>query len=165
MSWNVSRLWRWSIVTVVAGLVVSFLAAKTVRPIPVMPPPPEEAKVALPGDVRQVVERACRDCHSDETRWPWYAQFAPVSWMLLKDVEKGRKFMNFSRWGAYSKAQRMAYLASIAGAATSSVMPPRPYTLLHSEARITAAERQTIAAWARQEYRRLRQPVATAAEE
>jgi len=74
------------------------------------------------------------------------------------DVEKGRQFLNFSRWEQYPGPRKMAYLASIAGAAANHAMPPRPYLALHQAARLSAEERQLIVRWATQEYRLMRQP-------
>lgn len=113
--------------------------------------------VSMPAAARSVMERACGDCHSDQTHWPWYSQLAPVSWLVRKDVEEGRKFLNFSQWNTYPAAGRMAYVASIASAAKGGSMPPKAYTLMHAEARLSAEEREALADWARHEYRRLRE--------
>jgi uncharacterized membrane protein len=144
-----------------AVLAVSLGAAVLTRRVSESPPSPGHAGMRAPADVRRVVERACRDCHSDETRWPWYSRFAPVSWLVEKDVEQGRRFLNFSRWERYPPSRKMAYLAAIAAAASTRVMPPQRYVIMHNEARLTLEERQLIAGWARREYRRVRQPDAS----
>src|SRR6187401_2020529 len=54
-----------------------------------------------PANVQAIVKRACYDCHSNETKWPWYAYVAPVSWLVAKDVREARRRLNFSDWGNY----------------------------------------------------------------
>ena len=144
-------------------LAVSVGAADFMRSIAVASPPGRRG-LRAPAVVQQVVERACRDCHSDETRWPWYARVAPISWMVMRDVEQGRRFLNFSRWQEYPAPRKMAYLAAIAGAASNQAMPPRLYRIAHRDARLTTEERRLIAAWARLEYRRVRQPETSSGE-
>ena len=113
----------------------------------------EGAKV--PVEVDEILDRACRDCHSTQTEWPWYAQLPPMSTMIAKDVEAGRAFMNLSAWSGYSRGRKLGYLASIASAATAGQMPPRRYTMIHGEARLSETERQKIADWATEEMHRL----------
>ncbi len=109
----------------------------------------------VPVEVSEILGRACQDCHSNQTVWPWYARVPPMSTMIAKDVEEGRAFMNLSAWGKYSKGRKLGYLASIASAATAGQMPPRRYTMIHGDARLSDAERQKIANWATEEMRRL----------
>jgi hypothetical protein len=89
---------------------------------------------------RALAERACFDCHSNETRWPWYSHVAPTSWLVQYDVDEGRRVLNFSEWNRGN---------SEAGEASETVlereMPPRGYLMLHPEARLTEAERAQLA--------------------
>jgi Haem-binding domain len=96
-----------------------------------------------------VLDRACRDCHSNRTVWPWYTRIAPVSWFMAAGVSKGRKAVNFSEWAAYSPEQQRMLLAVSCDDATSGKMPG-PYTLLHPETRLSAQDVETICAAARQ---------------
>jgi hypothetical protein len=126
---------------------------------PVLKDPPHEALLqgaAVPAPVEQVFERACQDCHSNNTRWPWYAQVVPASFLVAKDVERGRRFLNLSQWERYSRGQKLGYLVAMGTAATNQKMPPRIYSLMHADARLTADERKLIADWAKEERRRLR---------
>jgi hypothetical protein len=84
--------------------------------------------------------RACFDCHSNETVWPWYAEVAPVSWYVQQDVSEGRRELNFSEWQRAYKEANEAPQVVIKGS-----MPPRGYTLFHPEARLTPEERRTLA--------------------
>lgn len=146
----------------VAGLLVAvFLLVgfgpRLIRPIPENPPHGEIFQTAaLPSDVRSVVERACQDCHSNSTRWPWYSRFAPIGNVLDRDVRAGRAFMNLSQWHLYTKGRKMGYLTAISSSATADRMPPRPYALIHPEARLTAEERKRLTSWASGERQRIR---------
>lgn len=140
-----------------AAFLCSLLAAKCIRPIPASPPQHGLAVAysASPA-VASLFERACQDCHSNNTVWPWYSKIAPISWMVISDVEQGRGFLNLSNWNRYSKGQRLGFLASMAAVSSEERMPPASYTLLHPEARLSALERRQLAQWAKMEGKRLR---------
>lgn len=90
---------------------------------------------------RDLARRACFDCHSNETRWPWYASVAPVSWLLQHDVDEGREDLNFSEWNRpYEEAGEAGETV------LNRTMPPSSYLLLHPEAKLTDAERKQLAA-------------------
>ncbi len=87
--------------------------------------------------------------------WPWYSRISPISWIVARDVERGRNFLNFSEWRKYSRAQRLAFVAAMASSANQSRMPPGPYLLMHPETRLSEDERQKLKSWSRSEFRRL----------
>ena len=84
------------------ALFVLFLAIQIVRPARTNPPADPartlEAHVEVPPNVEAILTRACADCHSNRTRWPWYSSVAPVSWLVVNDVNEGRRHLNFSDW-------------------------------------------------------------------
>ncbi len=88
---------------------------------------------------RELVRRACFDCHSNETVWPWYASVAPVSWLVGRDVGGGRRHLNFSQW---DRAQRHA--KDVAAEVRGGDMPPWFYLPMHPAARLTEAEKQLL---------------------
>jgi hypothetical protein len=89
---------------------------------------------------RELAVRACFDCHSNHTRWPWYADVAPFSWAVQLDVESARSILNFSEWN------RRYPLAVYAGRRTSNgMMPPYKYMMAHPEANLTPEERRELA--------------------
>lgn len=88
---------------------------------------------------RQLAQRACFDCHSNETRWPWYTQIAPFSWLVQYDVDEGREHLNFSEWD-----QSQDHGGDAAEEFAEGEMPPKPYLLLHSEARLKGEEREAL---------------------
>lgn len=88
---------------------------------------------------RELAVRACFDCHSNETAYPWYSNVAPVSWLLARHVSEGRHKLNFSTWGTgRQEAEHFARLIE------SGEMPSWDYVLMHPEARLTDAEKQQL---------------------
>jgi hypothetical protein len=116
-----------------------------------------EAQAPVPPHVQQLMRRACLDCHSHETRWPWYAQIAPMSWMVGADIDKARQRLNFSEWS--SRYGKPGIAASMLAAACADVqsgkMPLARYRMLHPEARLTPAERAQFCEWSMGEAARL----------
>jgi len=88
---------------------------------------------------RELVVRACFDCHSNETKWPWYSHVAPVSWLVFRDTMEGRRQVNFSEW---DRPQREAHEA--AKEVREGEMPMAIYLPLHHDAKLSAAERTTL---------------------
>jgi hypothetical protein len=102
------------------------------------PPVTEEPSWDQPS-TRALAARACFDCHSNETRWPWYSHLAPSSWLVQAHVNDGRHVLNFSQWSMSYEEAHEASEAILAG-----TMPPRSYLLLHPEARLLPAERNQL---------------------
>jgi hypothetical protein len=111
--------------------------------------PPVEAEVAAPPEVRAILRRACYDCHSNETVWPWYGRIAPVSWLLQRDIREGRKEVNFSVFGQYPDKRRQRKWLEIPEQVEKREMPPWFYTTIHREARLSEADREALVRWAR----------------
>jgi hypothetical protein len=87
---------------------------------------------------RQLAQRACFDCHSHLTVWPFYARIAPSSWLVYRDVQHGRAYLNFSDWKGWEPWEKIAEEVTVGD------MPPRQYLLLHPEARLTKAEQEEL---------------------
>ena len=113
------------------------------------------AGAQVPPDVRSIIERACRDCHSDDMRYPWYSYVAPASWLIGSDVRSGRKHLNFSRWNEYSTTRRMRCLSEIANQVQDRGMPLAIYTLMHREARLSDSDINALFQWTQNERARL----------
>ena len=103
-----------------------------------------------------LTDRACASCHTERTVWPWYGYVAPVSWMLERDVNQARSRMNLSRWGRYTAAEQEVLLSAIGAVVRTGEMPPLRYQMLHSEAKLSPAERQQIYQWTKVEKRRMK---------
>jgi cytochrome c len=97
--------------------------------------------------VRRVMERACRDCHSQETQWPAYSYLPVFSWAVERDVAEARRHLDLSLWDRYSTEQERDLLARIGSKVRKREMPPRRYVMLHPEARLTESEIQAIYDW------------------
>ena len=130
----------------IGGVVVVLgVAAQLVRPA--RENPPVRADLPAPADVRGLLRRACYDCHSHETVWPWYAHVAPASWLVAHDVAEGREKLDFSAWDAFGPARRAKKLRQSAKEVDEGEMPPWQYRLVHPEARLTDAEKERLRAW------------------
>jgi hypothetical protein len=114
---------------------------------------------SVPQEVSDIIGRACQDCHSDKTEWPWYSRVPPMSMLIAKDVEEGRQFMNLSSWASYSKGRKIGYLVAMSSATAKGEMPPRRYTVIHDEAKLSDGDRRTIADWAMKEMMRLQRGI------
>jgi len=104
----------------------------------------------VPPHVAALLNRACANCHSNETRWPWYSAVAPASWLVRDDVHRARTAMNFSEWRRPNEpwpSMAVARLAAVCAAAQQDIMPPRSYRLLHPEARLSAEEKRALCDW------------------
>jgi len=136
-----------------AHLLLAFvLAAIGIQFVPVARTnPPVQHDVGAPKDVEALLRRSCYDCHSNETRWPWYAHVAPASWLVAYDVHEARKGLNFSEWPVFDFGEQEDLLGDVAKQVSRGRMPQRRYLLLHPEARLTSEERARLLAWARGE--------------
>lgn len=110
--------------------------------------PPVEQKVDAPAPVLEVLRRACYDCHSNRTRWPWYSYVAPVSWLVADDVHEAREHVNFSTWNRYRPSKQDKIAREVWEEVEEGDMPPWQYLLLHPEARLSEADRKVLRAWA-----------------
>ena len=91
--------------------------------------------------------RACFDCHSNETVWPWYSRVAPASWLLAKDVREGRAELNFSSWSRYSAKKQRKLLRESLTEVKEGEMPLWVYLVGHREARLSDADRAALERW------------------
>ena len=96
------------------------------------------------------VQRACYDCHSNETIWPWYSHIAPISWLLAWDVRDGRDELNFSTWSQYSTQRQLKKLKESWEQIAEGYMPPWYYLLPHPDAQLAPAERDLLGQWTAQ---------------
>lgn len=107
------------------------------------------------ASVLAIIDRGCRDCHSDQVRYPWYSYIAPVSWLIERDVAEGREHLNFSRWTEYSVVRRERCLSEVANQIRDGGMPLPLYIFMHAGARLSKAERDELFEWTQTERARL----------
>jgi hypothetical protein len=107
----------------------------------------------VPPQVDSILQRACNDCHSDLTRWPWYSNVAPISWFVIDHVDEGRRHVNFSDWLRSNTKSPAEYTRERFQAMCKQVqtydMPLTSYLLLHRAATLSQADIDTICQWTR----------------
>jgi hypothetical protein len=113
--------------------------------------PPIGAHLQAPAEIEAVLRKACYDCHSHETRWPWYSYVAPVSWWVVRHVERGRGDLNFSQWPVLNAQDEAWHFHDIEQQLAERKMPLRSYTILHRNARLDDAERELLMLWSREQ--------------
>jgi Haem-binding domain len=135
----------------IAVVVAAFGAAQFVQ-FP-LPNPSVVGNLAAPPGVTESLRRACYDCHSNETSWPWYSRVAPASWLAYRHVNQARARLNFSNWTdyAYDPGTESRKLGEIAKLIKSGTMPPWYYRLMHPRARLTEADRVALLTWIERE--------------
>jgi hypothetical protein len=109
-----------------------------------------------PPHVAALLHAACYDCHSHETKWPWYAHIAPASWLVAHDVNEGREHLNLSDWPAGQPERAAKRLGRMSEEIDYREMPPGKYTSIHADARLTDADRKELTGWLDTEAARLR---------
>jgi hypothetical protein len=145
----------WTRMTRVAGasLVIALAGAQLIRPERPRGVLPGDGRmndlVEVPANVDSLLRRSCYDCHSDATRWPWYAHVAPVSWLVIHDVRHARADLDFSRWSTDpvrepTPQQQFRWMCQYV---RRGIMPPRLYRLAHPRARLTETDREVLCAW------------------
>lgn len=135
------------------AVIVVLVAIQFLRPSRTNPPIDVKrditATVEVPPNVAAIFSRACDDCHSNRTVWPWYSNVAPISWLVAYDVNHGREEMNFSDWSAYSTDRLRKLRKEICDEVSEGEMPGTIYTLMHPQAKLTNANVQEVCGWIR----------------
>ena len=142
------RLMQAAVVLVVIFALAQFIRPQHANP-PIDPSQTFEAHMGTAHGLAAIVDRACRDCHTNATVWPWYSQIAPVSWLMAAGVAKGREAVNFSEWGSYSPDRQRELLAAMCSDVTTGKMPGA-WAKLHPEAKLSSKDVETFCAAAQQ---------------
>ncbi|HEX8131638.1 MAG TPA: heme-binding domain-containing protein [Pyrinomonadaceae bacterium] len=141
------------------AVAVLFISVQFVRPSQTNPPVDQtqaiESHVRLTPEVAGIFERACKDCHSNQTEWPWYSRIAPVSWYVTDHINHGRRNLNFSVWSTYDREQADWLLGAMCMTAERGQMPLTSYTRMHHSAKLSPADVRTLCAWSQAERQRL----------
>lgn len=111
--------------------------------------PPVTGDIKAPDDVKAILKRSCYDCHSNETRWPWYAYVAPMNFLVKRDVWEARKHLNFSEWAGYQAERKAKKQKECGEEVAGGDMPMAIYLPMHPDAKLSDADKQTIDAWAK----------------
>jgi hypothetical protein len=138
---------KWSVLGIGAVFTVLQIVPPPVQPLAQATAPQAILLQNIGGhEVGSILNRACKDCHSNETAVPWYGHVAPVSWMLTKHVRDGRNKLNFSDWD--SRKHSSNEMQEICDAVSNGSMPLRGYTMIHRDARLSKRDVDSICNWA-----------------
>lgn len=139
--------------TILLGAAALLAAAQFIRPeknTPVSPAPPDTAvSLPMPENVRHVLQRSCFDCHSNATRYPWYANIEPVGWWLAGHISHGKRALNFDEFRSYPARRRFAKLGQLEKQIVEGEMPLPSYLLIHRDALLTNEQKALLVGWTR----------------
>ena len=103
--------------------------------------------IITPDPVLTVLKNSCYDCHSNNTRYPWYNNIQPVAWWLHSHISDGKRALNFDEFGSYTLKRQQDKLKGIRNEVKDGGMPLSSYTLIHTDAKLSDAEKKMIADW------------------
>ncbi len=114
-----------------------------------------ESSVQVSGEVGAMLRTSCYDCHGGPTRLPWYGRVAPVSWLVVRDINESMEHLDFSRWGDLTSSRQAEMLGEIAEEVQAGKMPLPIYATMHAGAKLDPARREAFRRWAEGEAARL----------
>lgn len=137
---------------IMGGAVLVLIALQFYHParnVSTAAPGPDDfvARYAVPDPFRGQLHESCYDCHSNNTRYPWYTHVQPAGWWLQHHVNEGKAHLNLSEFGRYSASRRADKMDAMIDELTFRTMPLKSYTLVHRNARLTKAESDALADW------------------
>lgn len=142
-------------------LLVAFVAIQFIRPAKNQSAAAATSDIMavtqVPEDVAGLLHKACYDCHSDNSNYPWYANIQPVYWWMNHHIEEGKDELNFSAWGSYKLKRKLKKYVEISEQVTEGEMPLESYTWMHKEAKLSREERTRIVSWANEMAHQLQQ--------
>lgn len=141
-------------------LFVLFIAIQFYRP-DFTNPPVVEGENLLAGNqvsdnVKSILVRSCGDCHTNETKYPWYSKISPSSWFLADHINEGRRQLNFSNFNTYEPRRKAKKLDEICEQIESNEMPLPSYLWIHRDAKLSEEEIKTLCDWTKQEREKLK---------
>ena len=137
---------------ILIALVIVLIIIQFIRPaknISTVPHPQDIHNLyTIPDSIDNIMAVACYDCHSDNTRYPWYNNIQPVAWWLRSHINDGKRHVNFSEFGSYSKSKQRKKLLQVAKTVKNGSMPLNSYTWIHKDAILTPVQKQALIDWA-----------------
>ena len=132
-------------------LLVILIGIQFIRPQKNIHPGPQPADISViypvPANVDSVLSKACKDCHSNNTRYPWYNNIQPVAWWLKSHIDDGKRSFNLNEFASYPAARQYDKVKEIKKQIDEGEMPISSYTLIHTDARLTDEEKKAIISW------------------
>src|SRR5438067_13222447 len=149
------KVLKWTLILLVCVIV----GIQFIRPARTNPPIDQsktiEANSQMTPEVTSILDRSCRDCHSNQTVWPWYTNVAPISWWLSNHVNEGRRDLNMSEWGRLPRDRQERKLRQICDEIEDGAMPLSSYVPMHPAARLSEQDKKTLCDWTEVERARL----------
>lgn len=142
---RIARRARWAFII----FLVAFIAMQFVRPDRTNPPalPAASLTAKAPPHITALLTRSCRDCHSNQTEWPWYTNISPSSWLVANHVHHGRDHFNYSEWNTYDSDDQDKFLGAMCDLVKRERMPPPSYLLIHRDSKLSPADVASLCAW------------------
>ena len=137
---------------ILPAVLVVFIAIQFIQPAhnsSVQELPTDITKtIRVPDTVLNIFKKACYDCHSNNTRYPWYVYIQPTGWIMARHIRNGKDNLNFSDFGSYSQRKQANKLRAIETSIKEGSMPLPAYTIMHSDAKLSAEDKKLITDWA-----------------
>lgn len=136
---------------ILLALFIVFIAMQFIRPAPNSSNTVQTADMVThfntPANIAGILKTSCYDCHSNNTRYPWYANVQPIGWLLANHVTDGKEELNFNEFTTYSKRRQLSKFKSIQNSVKDGSMPLSSYTLLHSDAKLSEESKTSLLQW------------------
>ena len=136
---------------VLLALLLIFIAMQFIRPAQNKTNKVQEADLirhfSIPANVAGILKTSCYDCHSNNTRYPWYTNIQPAGWLLAKHIKDGKEDLNFSEFANYSQRRQLSKLKATQNSIKDRSMPLSSYTLIHTDAKLSKESSALILNW------------------
>jgi hypothetical protein len=149
------KIIKWFLLVILGA----FIVIQFIRPAKTNPPAQAslaiDAHTQIAPPIKDILNRSCSDCHSNNTVWPWYSNLAPVSWFVINHVNEGRQHLNFSEWGNLDNNRQRRKLDEMCEMVEGGEMPLTSYTPMHPGSKLSAQDVKTLCDWTNAERQRL----------
>lgn len=139
---------------ILLGLLIILVVIQFIRPTPNTSDIPSENDIrvhySVPSNVLSILKRACFDCHSNNTNYPWYSYIQPVAWWLDHHIQEGKEELNFSEFASYSPKKADHKLEEMIEMVEDEEMPLESYTYVHKDATLSDSEKELLINWAKE---------------
>jgi len=142
---------------ILLSVVFLLVAIQFISPAKTNPKVDDSLALHTDSKVQSVLKRSCYDCHSFETKWPSYADVAPLSWVIVSHVDDGRNAMNFSKWSEIDSDTKTKRLKRIIQTTSNGMMPLLNYLTLHEDAKLSSDDKKILREWADSQLKNIKQ--------
>ncbi len=136
---------------ILLAILLVFIAIQFIQPVHnnsnAIPPADITKTLNVPDKVLDIFKNSCYDCHSNNTRYPWYVNIQPMGWIMARHIKEGKENLNFNDFGSYSKRKQANKLRAIAESIKDGSMPISSYTIMHTDAKLTEENKKLISDW------------------